>query len=108
VWVDPNGEPFNMHTAAAQESSAHEIMLMRRQLAGVQKALAEAEKESAAARAALSTEQAKTLRLEAECAEVQQRLAGHEERAADAAADAARAAHNGNGLPPPPRKGFLW
>ena len=72
LWVDPNGDPFNVVTAG-HESAAHELRLMRRQLATAKAELAESEKECAAVRAQLSDEQAKTLRLETQLAELQAR-----------------------------------
>ena len=72
LWVDPHGDPFNVVTAG-HESAAHELRLMRRQLASAKSALAESEKECAAVRAQLSDEQAKTLRLEAQLGELQTR-----------------------------------
>ncbi|KIZ06352.1 hypothetical protein MNEG_1616 [Monoraphidium neglectum] len=61
--------------AAAQESAGQEIALLRRQLSAAQAALGDAERSLDDARHQLSAEQARTLKLEATVAELNERLA---------------------------------
>lgn len=59
---------------AAKEHAAHEVALLRRQLTAAQASLADAEKTVEETRHQLSAEQAKTLKLEAQLAELRVQL----------------------------------
>ena len=89
LWIDPNGEPYSV-VSAGHESAAHELKLTRRQLASAKAALTEAEKECAAVRAQLSDEQAKTLRLEAQLAELHNDITARATAVEDAGREATR------------------
>uniref|UniRef100_A0A061SA78 Acyl--binding domain-containing protein 4-like n=1 Tax=Tetraselmis sp. GSL018 TaxID=582737 RepID=A0A061SA78_9CHLO len=72
-------EDMAREAAAARESAAHELALMRRQLVSAQNALAETERGLEEARASLGEEQSKNFKLEVEVAELRQKLGQMEE-----------------------------
>ncbi|KAL4424739.1 hypothetical protein ABPG77_000082 [Micractinium sp. CCAP 211/92] len=72
-------EAARREAAAAKEAVAHEVAFMRRQLDTAQATAADAEKALDEARTALEAEQAKSMRLEVELAEAQQKLGRMEE-----------------------------
>ncbi|KDD73816.1 hypothetical protein H632_c1817p2, partial [Helicosporidium sp. ATCC 50920] len=98
-------EAARREALAAKESAAHEVALLRRQLASAQGGGAEIENELRETREALAAEQARRMRLEVQVAELQSlqpRLAELEQEL-EAARGAGRAAGQGK----PPAKG-LW
>ncbi|GMH36106.1 hypothetical protein BSKO_03974 [Bryopsis sp. KO-2023] len=67
-------ENASREAAAAKESAAHELALMRRQLMSAQTSLDEKEKAFETAKAQLQAEQSKSFKLEAEIAELRHQL----------------------------------
>ena len=67
-------EASRREAAAAKESTALEVSIMRKQLDSANDALAKAEKSAEAAREALAEEEQKTMHLQVEVAELRKKL----------------------------------